>query len=237
MFDPDTRNVTYDPNRGEPRGGRRKEVAPSEVGLGDCIDCGQCVQVCPTGIDIRDGLQYECIGCALCIDACDDVMDKMDYPRGLIRYTTENELDGKPSKLLRPRTFGYGLMLALMIGVIGYTVATRVPAQLDVLRDRGALFKFNGEGRIENSYTLKLANMSEATQTYTLSVSGMNDLRILTLTQFTVTSGEKYALPTVVDVPPEAITQSNNDIVFKAVSGDEIALTLETESRFVGPTR
>jgi len=237
MFDPNTRIVSYDPNRGEPRGGRKKEAKPDEVGLGDCIDCGQCVQVCPTGIDIRDGLQYECIGCALCIDACDDIMDKMNYPRGLIRYTTENELEGKTSKLLRPRTFGYGFMLALMIGAIGYTVASRVPAQLDVLRDRGALFKFNGEGRIENSYTLKLANMSEATQTYTLSVSGMDDIQILTLTQITVTSGEKYSLPTVVDVPPESITESNTDIVFTAVSDDEIVLTLETESRFVGPTR
>lgn len=237
MFDPNTRVVSYDPNRGEPRGGRRKDADPGELGLGDCIDCGQCVQVCPTGIDIRDGLQYECIGCALCIDACDEIMDKMDYPRGLIRYTTENELEGKPSKLLRPRTFGYGAVLALMIGAIVFVLATRVPAQLDVLRDRGALFNFNGEGRVENTYTLKIANMTEVPQTFTISVSGMEDIRVLTDTRVTVGSGENRALPTVVDVSPEVITDSNNTIRFEIRSETDESLIIETESRFVGPTR
>ena len=237
MFDPNTRVVSYDPNRGEPRGGRRKDADPGELGLGDCIDCGQCVQVCPPGIDIRDGLQYECIGCALCIDACDEIMDKMDYPRGLIRYTTENELEGKPSKLLRPRTFGYGAVLALMIGAIVFVLATRVPAQLDVLRDRGALFNFNGEGRVENTYTLKIANMTEVPQTFTISVSGMEDIRVLTDTRVTVGSGENRALPTVVDVSPEVITESNNTIRFEIRSETDESLIIETESRFVGPTR
>ncbi|SHK42966.1 cytochrome c oxidase accessory protein FixG [Marinobacter antarcticus] len=237
MFDPNTRIVSYDPNRGEPRGGRRKDVKPEEAGLGDCIDCGQCVHVCPTGIDIRDGLQYECIGCALCIDACDDIMDKMDYPRGLIRYTTENELEGKPSKLLRPRTFGYGAVLTAMVGAIIFVIATRVPAQMDVLRDRGTLFSFNGEGRIENSYTLKIANMSEIPQTFTLSVKGLDGIRILTQTQVSVDSGENRSLPTVVDVPPESIPQSNNEIIFHAQSETDASLKLETESRFVGPTQ
>ncbi|MBK1849953.1 MULTISPECIES: cytochrome c oxidase accessory protein CcoG [unclassified Marinobacter] len=237
MFDPNTRIVSYDPNRGEPRGGRKKGVKPEEAGLGDCIDCGQCVHVCPTGIDIRDGLQYECIGCALCIDACDEIMDKMDYPRGLIRYTTENELEGKPSKLLRPRTFGYGAVLTAMIGAIVFVIATRVPAQMDVLRDRGALFSFNGEGRIENSYTLKIVNMSEVPQTFSLSVQGMDGIRILTETQVSVDSGENRSLPTVVDVPPESIPQSNNEIIFHAQSETDASLKLETESRFVGPTQ
>jgi len=237
MFDPNTRIVSYDPNRGEPRGGRRKDVKPEEVGLGDCIDCGQCVHVCPTGIDIRDGLQYECIGCALCIDACDEIMDKMNYPRGLIRYTTENELEGKPSKLLRPRTFGYGAVLTAMIGAIVFVIATRVPAQMDALRDRGALFSFNGEGRIENSYTLKIVNMSEVPQTFTLSVEGLGGIRILTQTQVSVDSGENRSLPTVVDVPPESIPQSNNEIIFHAQSETDTSLKLETESRFVGPTQ
>lgn len=237
MFDPDTRVVSYDPNRGEPRGGRKKGSDPSELGLGDCIDCGQCVQVCPTGIDIRDGLQYECIGCALCIDACDEIMDKMEYPRGLIRYTTENELEGKTSKLMRPRTFGYGLVLLLMIGAIVFTIATRVPAQLDVLRDRGALFSFNGEGRIENTYTLKVANMSEVPHTFTISVSGLEGIRLLTENTLTVASSENRALPTVVDVAPENISESNNAIVFTLESQSDESLVLETESRFVGPNR
>lgn len=237
MFDPNTRIVSYDPNRGEPRGGRKKDVKPEEAGLGDCIDCGQCVHVCPTGIDIRDGLQYECIGCALCIDACDEIMDKMNYPRGLIRYTTENELEGKQSKLLRPRTFGYGAVLTAMITAIVFVIATRVPAQLDALRDRGALFSFNGQGNIENSYTLKIANMSEIPQTFTLSVQGLDGIRILTQTQVTVDSGENRSLPTVVDVPPESIPQSNNEIIFHAQSETDASLKLETESRFVGPTQ
>ena len=235
MFDPNTRVVSYDPNRGEPRGNRKKGVAPTELGLGDCIDCEQCVQVCPTGIDIRDGLQYECIGCALCIDACDEIMDKMDYPRGLISYTTENELEGKTSKLLRPRTFGYGAVLALMIGAVVFIIATRVPAQMDVLRDRGTLFSFNGEGRVENSFTVKIQNMSEIPQTFELSVEGLEGIRIITTTNVTVTSGENLALPTVVDVPPESLSESNSTIRFHAESLTDPSLLLETESRFVGP--
>ncbi|MFV8571241.1 cytochrome c oxidase accessory protein CcoG [Marinobacter sp. SBS5] len=235
MFDANTRIVSYDPNRGEPRGKRKKGIDPAEAGLGDCIDCEQCVQVCPTGIDIRDGLQYECIGCALCIDACDEIMEKMDYPKGLIRYTTENELEGKTSKLLRPRTFGYGLLLAVMIGAVGYIIATRVPAKLEVIRDRGALFKFNGEGRVENSFTLKLQNMTEVPQTFVLSVDGMEGIRILTQTSVKIKSGENLSLPTVVDVIPESIEQTNNTISFRAVSQTDPSLQLETESRFVGP--
>ncbi|KXS53540.1 MAG: 4Fe-4S ferredoxin, partial [Marinobacter sp. T13-3] len=192
-------------------------------------------QVCPTGIDIRDGLQYECIGCALCIDACDQVMDKMDYPRGLIRYTTENELEGKTSKLLRPRTFGYGAVLTAMIGAVIFIVASRVPAQMDVLRDRGALYSFNGEGRIENSYTIKIQNMSEVPQTFVLSVEGLKDMRIITDTTVKVASGENRSLPTVVDVPPESIQSTNSDIRFIATSQTDSSLILETESRFVGP--
>ncbi|WP_323750658.1 cytochrome c oxidase accessory protein CcoG [Marinobacter sp.] len=235
MFDANTRIVSYDPNRGEPRGKRKKGTDPAEAGLGDCIDCEQCVQVCPTGIDIRDGLQYECIGCALCIDACDDIMDKMNYPRGLIRYTTENELEGKTSKLLRPRTFGYGLVLALMIGAVAFIIGTRVPAQLEVLRDRGALFKFNGEGRVENSFTLKVQNMTEVPQTFELSVEGLDGIRILTQTTIKVSSGEHLALPTVVDVLPESIEVTNSTIRFRAESQTDNSLQLETESRFVGP--
>ena len=237
MFDPNTRVVSYDPNRGEPRGSRKKGVDHHELGLGDCIDCGQCVQVCPTGIDIRDGLQYECIGCALCIDACDEVMDKMNYPRGLIRYTTENELEGKPSKLLRPRTFGYGIALVLMISAMAFTIATRVPASLDVERDRGALFKFNGQGRVENTYTLRIANMTEVPQTFSIAVSGLETLQILTDTTVTVDSSDNRSLPTVVDVDPEVINSASNTIVFTLTSQTDPSLKIETESRFVGPNR
>ena len=115
MFDKDTLIITYDATRGEPRGARTKGTDPKAQGLGDCIDCTLCVQVCPTGIDIRKGLQYECIACAACIDACDDVMDKVGYPRGLIRYDTQHGLEGKPTHVLRPRIIVYGTLLALLI--------------------------------------------------------------------------------------------------------------------------
>ncbi len=237
MYDPDTRAVAYDPNRGEPRGGRKKSASKEELGLGDCIDCGMCVQVCPTGIDIRDGLQYECIGCALCIDACDEVMDKMEYPRGLIRYATENELEGMPSKLMRPRTFGYGALLVLMIAALVFTLLTRAPAELEVLRDRGALFRMTGQGLIENSYTIKLVNKTEVPQTFELSVSGIDTIQILDNRPVTVASGEIRTLPTVVVAEPDALEQSNTGILFRARSTTDEFVELETESRFVGPTR
>ncbi|MBS3803440.1 MAG: cytochrome c oxidase accessory protein CcoG [Oleiphilaceae bacterium] len=237
MFDSDTRTVAYDFNRGEPRGGRKKSASKEELGLGDCIDCGMCVQVCPTGIDIRDGLQYECIGCALCIDACDDVMEKMNYPKGLIRYATENELEGRPSKLLRPRTFGYGAVLVLMVTAMVFTIMTRVPAQMEVLRDRGALYGMTGQGLIENSYTVKLTNKAEVPQTFELKVSGLDTIAILDNEPVRVPSGESRTRPTVVVVAPEAIEQSNNAIQFRAVSQQDKTLVLENESRFVGPDR
>ncbi len=236
MFDRDTRVVSYDPNRGEPRGSRKKSVKPAEQGLGDCIDCGLCVQVCPTGIDIRDGLQYECIGCALCIDACDSVMDKMDYPRGLIRYTTENELEGRPSRLLRPRTFGYGALLALMIGAVAFTIATRVPVGLDVIRDRGSLFSFNGKGWVENTYTLKINNMAEIPQEFRVSVEGIDSARLLRKDQpVQIASGENLSLPVVVEVNPEDIDDIKTTLRFRVESVANPELTAETENRFVGP--
>ncbi|MFA7542365.1 MAG: 4Fe-4S dicluster domain-containing protein, partial [Lysobacterales bacterium] len=126
--------------------------------LGDCIDCTICVQVCPTGIDIRNGLQYECIACAACIDACNDVMDKMGYPRGLIRHTTQNALDGTPSRILRPRVLVYAsLLLAILIGW-GVGISQREPLIVDVLRDRNALFRVLGDGSVENAYTMKVSN-------------------------------------------------------------------------------
>lgn len=237
MFDQNTRVVSYDPNRGEPRGSRKKKVSdPRAEGLGDCIDCGLCVQVCPTGIDIRDGLQYECIGCALCIDACDSVMDKMDYPRGLIRYTTENELEGKPSKLFRLRTLGYGALLLLMIGAVVFTILTRVPLTLDVLRDRGALFNFNGQGWVENSYTVIITNMSEIPQEYRVSVSGLETARLLRDTPIQVNAGEHRTVPVVVEADPEALTDINLPIRFRVEALNDSGATAETDSQFVGPT-
>ena len=236
MFDRNTRIVSYDPNRGEPRGSRKKSADRKELGLGDCIDCGLCVQVCPTGIDIRDGLQYECIGCALCIDACDSVMDKMDYPRGLIRYTKENELEGRPSKLLRPRTFGYGALLMLMIGAVVVTIATRVPVELDVIRDRGALFSYNGNGWIENTYTLKINNMAEVPREFRIGLEGIETARLLRGNEpVQVAAGDLRSVPVVVEVNPDDLDDINTSITFRIEATDDSGVSDETDSRFVGP--
>ena len=138
--------------------------------LGDCIDCTICVQVCPTGIDIRNGLQYECIACGACIDACDEVMDKMGYPPGLVRYSTQNAIDGEPTRMLRPRVFVYGLLLLALCGGWAWGVSHRSPLIAEVLRDRNALYRVVGDGRIENSYTLKIVNKDVKPQRYRISL-------------------------------------------------------------------
>lgn len=182
MFDDDTMTVTYDEARGEPRGARSKKSDEHANGMGSCIDCSICVQVCPTGIDIRDGLQYECIGCGACIDACDDVMDKMGYAKGLIKYTTQNGIDNRWSRqqmwrrLLRPRVLIYtAILTTLTIGMI-VGLYFKPDFRLDVLRDRAVMARFTNEGKIENVYNLKLENDTEADRDYDLKVTGLPDI-------------------------------------------------------------
>ena len=170
MFDKDTLIISYDEERGEPRGGRRKKDDAKEKGLGDCINCTLCVQVCPTGIDIREGLQYECIACAACIDVCDEVMDKMDYPRGLVRYTTEHSLKHKEAHVIRPRIIVYGLLLLVIISGTLYGMTNRTPLRADLLRDRNALYRELPGDMVENVYTLKVTNMDDAPHEYVMSV-------------------------------------------------------------------
>ncbi len=235
MFDSDTMVVSYDPGRGEPRGSRKKGADPKQAQLGDCIDCNMCVQVCPTGIDIRNGLQYECIGCALCIDACDQIMDKMNYPRGLIRYTNENSLKGQKSHLLRPTSIGYGLVLALMIGSVVYSLSTRVPLVVDVLKDRGALYRYTGQGMIENAYTLKILNMSDTSQYFNVAVTGVEAIKITTPTRVLVASGEVYSLPAAVEVDPKHVKESAQTIIFEVRSETDPDLNQNAQSRFLAP--
>ncbi|MBS0599708.1 MAG: 4Fe-4S dicluster domain-containing protein, partial [Proteobacteria bacterium] len=238
MFDKDTLVISYDAERGEPRGSRKRGTDPKAAGLGSCVDCTMCVQVCPTGIDIRNGLQYQCIGCAACIDACDDIMDKMNYPRGLIRYTTEHSLMHDVPHVIRPRMMVYGgLLLALTIGLL-VAIALRVPLQLDVIRDRNALYRMNDEGLVENVYTLKIINMDEREHRYRLGVSGVPGLKFTQDPgEIRVGSGEVFDLPTRVSADPEELKAASNEIRFDLVSVDAPKLKTVTAGRFLGPAR
>jgi cytochrome c oxidase accessory protein FixG len=184
MFDRDTMIITYDRERGDPRGSRGRKVDHKAAGLGDCVDCGICVQVCPTGIDIRNGLQYECIGCAACIDGCDQVMDKMGYARGLIRYSTENAMAAHWTTreiwrhMLRPRTLIYSVILVAIVVAVAGALAVRVPLKVDVIRDRGALGRVVEDGMVENVYRLQIMNTQEQFLRYRISVSGIDSIEV-----------------------------------------------------------
>jgi len=238
MFDRDTLIVSYDPGRGEPRGGRKRGVNPGDVGLGDCTDCNICVQVCPTGIDIRKGLQYECITCASCVDACDGVMDRMGYERGLIRYTTQHALEGKPTRFLRPKTLIYGTLLSLLFVTFCISIMSRMPLQLDVIRDRNALYRTLSDGRVENVYTLKLLNKTEQPQQFRLEVSGLPGITIETdPTNPTLEAGGVGSIAARVQVDPEAARAGGHEVVFSAQRFDDAELSVSRESRFILPSR
>jgi cytochrome c oxidase accessory protein FixG len=188
MFDPDTMIITYDRARGEARGARSRASDPKSLralGLGDCVDCGICVQVCPTGIDIRNGLQYECIGCAACIDGCNQVMKKMGYPKGLIRYSTENAIKNGwdfrqiVAHAMRPRVMIYTAILTAVIAAVGASLLLRVPVKVDVIRDRSGLGREVSEGRIENTYRLQVMNTQEQPHSFVIRVEGPHDLKHL----------------------------------------------------------
>jgi cytochrome c oxidase accessory protein FixG len=178
MFDKDTLIISYDEERGEPRGGRRKKDDKDTKGLGDCINCTLCVQVCPTGIDIRNGLQYECIACAACIDVCDQVMDKMGYDRGLVRYTTEHALKHKEAHVVRPRILVYATLLFVLISGTLWAMTNRVPLRADMIRDRNALYRELPGDMIENVYTLKITNMDAAAHRYSLTATNNDQVQI-----------------------------------------------------------
>jgi cytochrome c oxidase accessory protein FixG len=233
MFDKDTVTVTYDSKRGESRGARGRKQDPKALGLGDCIDCNLCVEVCPTGIDIRNGLQYECINCGACVDACNSVMDKMRYPQGLIRYTTEHELKGKKEHKVRSKLVGYALLLVVMSTMLVLEIVNRVPLSLDISRDRTELAKENFNGDIENVYTLKILNMSQTDNTYKLSVRGIENTKWHGKQQVTVKAATVYTLPISVSVDPYELEQFMTDIIFTVEQvGTNNEVKIEQESRF-----
>ncbi len=236
MFDKHTLIVAYDEKRGESRGPRRRAQDPKEMGLGDCIDCNLCVQVCPTGIDIRDGLQYQCINCALCIDACDDVMKKMNYEPGLISYTTEAKQEGGHTKMLRPKLIGYGLAAFIMVMAFSIALVSTDSMTLDVIRDRSALYVKRDDGMIQNNYTLKIANKDNNPHTMTVSVEGIRGLAIEKGQRIEVGPGEVLTLPVVVTIDPVRMQGMSADIEFTVVSQDNEQVQAVRKSRFFGPS-
>jgi cytochrome c oxidase accessory protein FixG len=225
MFDPDTLIVSYDKARGEPRGQRSRKDDAAALGLGACVDCALCVQVCPTGIDIRNGLQYECIGCGLCIDACNTMMDKMEYPRGLIRFTTQNGVRGGWSsariwrRVWRPRVLVYtGLLLALSIALLT-SLVVRTPLKVDVVRDRAALSRIVAGGQLENVYRLQVMNATEVSQSYRISASGLGGLTLASEPVVTVGPAQSRWVAVRLHIPYGSAPAGSHPIVFEVDAG------------------
>ncbi len=234
MFDKDTMIVTYDAQRGEPRGARSKKADPAALGLGACVDCSLCVQVCPTGIDIRKGLQYECIGCGACADVCDEVMDKVGYPKGLVKYSTQNGMANGWStaqmvrRAFRPRVLVYtGILSAITLAVM-VSLFLRTPLKVDVIRDRGALARMVEQGRIENVFRLQIMNATESKQRYVISVSGLPGIAIASDAEIDVLPTEVRSAAVRVQIPPGVAPSGSHPIVFDIrSSGDEVARVAE----------
>lgn len=244
MFDKDTLIISYDKARGDPRGTRSRKIDPKSQGLGDCIDCGLCVEVCPTGIDIRNGLQYECIGCAACIDVCNGVMDKMHYPRGLVRYVTQHGQDRQLDRaamwrrVARPRVLVYTAILVLIVGALAVSVALRSPFRVDVVRDRASLARIVDDGLVENVYRLQVMNATEQPQRYRISVAGLPRVAIVGKDEVLVGPAEARWLTLSLRVPPEAAGQAGagaHPITFKVERLGDAPAQVEEKSTFVVP--
>ena len=242
MFDKDTLIITYDATRGDPRGSRSRKADPRALGLGDCVDCGICVEVCPTGIDIRKGLQYECIGCAACIDGCNQVMDRMGYARGLIRYSTthamEQGLERRQmfARVVRPRVLIYSGILLAVIAAILTTLALRTPFKADIIRDR-MLGREVEDGLIENSYSLQLMNSTETAQRFSVSVSGISSAHIVGTAQFEVAPAAVRLVPLSVRVKPGDGQPGSNAVRFQVQAQDLPGQSVDVKSTFFVPRR
>ena len=226
MFDRDTLIITYDGQRGEPRGARGRSVDHKAKGLGDCVDCTLCVQVCPTGIDIRKGLQYECIGCGACADVCDTVMDKMGYARGLVRYTTQNAMANHWTRaqtwrhVLRPRVLLYSSILLSIVIAMVVSMSLRTPFKVNVVRDRGVMARIVSGGKIENVYQLQVMNATESTQRYRITAQGLPGLAVASEDVVTVDSTQATRLAVRVQAPYDAAEPGTHPIKFEIQSLD-----------------
>jgi len=240
MFDKDTLIVTYDKERGEPRGARSKKADPAALNLGACVDCSLCVQVCPTGIDIRNGLQYECIGCGACADVCDTVMDKVGYARGLVKYSTEHALeqhwtrDQTVRHVFRPRVLIYTAILAVVVVAMSVSLALRIPFKVDVVRDRGSLARIADGGKIENVFRIQVMNASEVTQNFHLSVDGLPNLIVSSETDISVESTQSRWVAVRLQLPYEGAEPGSHTIHFK-IESKELDKSVTEKAVFIVP--
>lgn len=241
MFDPDTLVVTYDSERGEPRGTRKKGEDYKAAGKGDCVDCGLCVAVCPTGIDIRNGLQYECIGCSACIDACDQVMDKMGYHHGLIRYSTEHAIAEHwgwkeiVAHIVRPRIVLYSAILVVIVLIFVWGLATKATLRVDVIRDRATLAREVEDGLIENVFRLQVMNVSESAHRYSVSVMGLDKIDIAGDRIIELPAATTKSFTVQVRVPPESGKQGSNVIHFDVKSLADEKVAVHEKATFIIP--
>lgn len=237
MYDQDTLTVFYNKERGENRGPRKSTDDYKSQGLGDCIDCSWCVQVCPVNIDIREGLQAECIDCGLCVDACDSVMEKMNYPLGLISFTTEDAAAKKKVKILRPRVLGYGAVLLVMVSLFVYSLATRMPLLVEVMRDRGTQMYRISDGNITNVYTLKIENLDRKTHVYDVNASGDYTFEIQGYKAPPILEGEIVTLPVRVVVKRSELMGEKNTVTFTVVSRENPEIKVSHSTTFIGPSK
>ena len=256
MFDRDTLLISYDVARGEPRGARKKGVpsvlartsapavaepvgatdAGAGASLGDCIDCKLCVNVCPTGIDIRDGLQYECIACGACVDACDSVMDKLGYPRGLVRYTTQNAVEGKGVHVLRPRVLIYAVLLLAIATALVVSLVMRNPLSVEVLRDRNALYRETATGAVQNVYTVKLLNKDQRPHSFRIAVEGSGGIAPTadSPTRIDAPAGSVVPVTLTLEAPAGAV-RGRAEIAFAIEREDDPGVSRRAKSSFFAP--
>lgn len=233
MFDKDTLIISYDYHRGEPRGARKIEANhTTDSALGDCIDCQLCVQVCPTGIDIRRGLQMACIGCAACIDACNQVMSKINYPQGLIRYHTSHGLEKQKTHILRPRFLASLLSLILMASIFVGLLWTRIPLRAEIIHDHQHLYRLTADGMIENSYILKLINMTQSNQTYKIRLDNMPNVLYMGEQIVSLRPGEIGMIPITLKLKKSFATTFKIPLSFHIQDTQHPAVQLEIEAAF-----
>jgi cytochrome c oxidase accessory protein FixG len=239
MFDKDTLIITYDRERGEPRGSRSARLDRGAQGLGDCVDCGICVQVCPTGIDIRDGLQYECIGCAACIDGCDRVMEKVGYPKGLIRYATTHAMNKHLTReqmfrrAFRPRVLVYSAVLWAVIVAGAASLWLRVPLKVDIIRDRAAISREVEGGLVENLYRLQIMNTRESPRRFDVDVAGLPEATLVGEAAVTLDGASAKLVPFKVRVPAGALPRGTHPMSFEVRARDDASVVVREKSVFI----